>query len=109
MGSPYKTVAFQTLGCKLNFAETSTLSRNFIRDGYARVDFNSSADIYVINSCSVTDNADKKTRKVVRQVLRRSPNAKIAVTGCYAQLKSDEIAQIPGVDIVLGINEKFDI
>ena len=109
MGSPYKTVAFQTLGCKLNFAETSTLARFFIQNGYARVDYNSLADVYVINSCSVTKNADKKTRKAVRQALRRSPFSKIAVVGCYAQLKAEEIAKIPGVNIVVGTEEKFNI
>ena len=109
MGSPYKTVALHTLGCKLNFAETSTIARNFVQNGYGQVDFNSSADIYVINSCSVTNNADKKTRKAIRQALRRSPFAIIVVVGCYAQLKAEEIAQIPGVNLVVGNEDKFNI
>ena len=109
MATPYKTVAFHTLGCKLNYAETSTLARNFNRYGYVQVNFQDSADIYVINSCSVTNNADKKARKTVRQVLKRSPSAKIAIVGCYAQLKPEEIAQIPGVNIVAGTGEKFNL
>ena len=109
MSTPYKTVAFQTLGCKLNFAETSTLARDFIKYGYARVDFNSPADVYVINTCSVTENANKKARKAVRRALRNSSDAKIAVTGCYAQLNPDEIAEIPGVSIVAGAEEKFNL
>ena len=109
MSSPYKTVAFQTLGCKLNFAETSTLTRDFIKYGYARVGFNSPADVYVINSCSVTENANRKARKAVRRALRKSPHAKIAVIGCYAQLNSNEIAEIPGVSIVAGAEEKFNL
>ena len=109
MSSPYKTVAFQTLGCKLNFAETSTLARDFIKYGYARVDFNSPADVYVINSCSVTENANRKARKAVRRALRKSPHAKIAVIGCYAQLNPNEIAEIPGVSIVAGAQEKFNL
>ena len=109
MATPYKTVAFHTLGCKLNYAEASTLARNFTRYGYAQVNFQDSADIYVINSCSVTDNADKKARQAVRQVLKRSPSAKIAIVGCYAQLKPEEIAQIPGVNIVVGTREKFNL
>ena len=109
MGSPYKTVTFQTLGCKLNFAETSTLSRDFISHGYAQVGNNDTADFYIINTCSVTDNANKKARKAVRRALRKSPHAKIAVIGCYAQLSPDEIAQIPGVSIVAGAEEKFNL
>jgi len=109
MSSPYKTVAFHTLGCKLNYAETSTLRRNFIKYGYAPINFQDSADVYVINSCSVTDNADKKARRSVRQILKRSPFAKIAIVGCYAQLKPEEIAQIPGVNIVVGTEEKFNL
>ena len=91
MGTPYKTVAFQTLGCKLNFTETSTLARNFISKGYALVSNYEAADLYVINTCSVTDNANKKAKKAVRQALRKSPFAKIAVIGCYAQLNPNEI------------------
>ena len=109
MSTPYKTVAFQTLGCKLNFAETSALARDFIKYGYARVDFNSPADVYVINTCSVTENANKKARKAVRRALRKSSDAKIAVTGCYAQLNPNEIAEIPGVSIVAGAEEKFNL
>ena len=109
MGSPYKTVTFQTLGCKLNFAETSTLARDFISHGYAQVGNNDTADFYIINTCSVTDNANKKARKAVRRALRKSPHAKIAVIGCYAQLNPDEIAQIPGVSIVVGAEEKFNL
>ena len=109
MGSPYKTVTFQTLGCKLNFAETSTLARDFISHGYAQVGNNDTADFYIINTCSVTDNANKKARKAVRRALRQSPLAKIAVIGCYAQLNPNEIAQIPGVSIVAGAEEKFNL
>ena len=109
MATPFKTVAFHTLGCKLNYSETSTLARNFIRCGYAQVNFQDTADVYVINSCSVTDTADKKARKTVRQVLQRSPSAKIAIVGCYAQLKPKEIARIPGVNIVVGAKEKFNL
>ena len=109
MGAPYKTVAFQTLGCKLNFTETSTLARDFTTHGYAQVSGNDIADLYVINTCSVTDNANKKARKAVRRALRKAPHAKIAVVGCYAQLNPDEIAQIPGVSIVAGTEEKFNL
>ena len=109
MGSPYKTVAFQTLGCKLNFTETSTIARDFISRGYAQVDSNTSADLYVINTCSVTDNANKKARKAVRRALRKSPYAKIIVIGCYAQLNPDEIAKIPGVSIVVGAENKMNL
>ena len=109
MGSPYKTVAFQTLGCKLNFTETSTIARDFKSRGYAQVGSNDAADLYVINTCSVTDNANKKARKAVRRALRKSPYAKIAVIGCYAQLNPDEIIQIPGVSIVAGVEEKFNL
>ena len=109
MGSPYKTVVFQTLGCKLNFTETSTLARDFTSLGYAQVGNDVAADLYIINTCSVTDNADKKARKAVRRALRKSPHAKIAVIGCYAQLNPNEIAQIPGVSIVAGAEEKFNL
>jgi len=105
----YKKVAFYTLGCKLNFSETSTISRNFEEGGYAKVNFDESADVYVINTCSVTDNADKKCRSVVRKAKRNNPNCKIVVIGCYAQLKPNEIVKIEGVDLVLGANEKFNI
>lgn len=102
-----KKVAFYTLGCKLNFSETSSISRLFEQKGYEKVDFAEAADIYVINTCSVTDNADKKCKKVVKEALKHSPNAFIAIMGCYAQLKPQEIAEIPGVDAVLGAAEKF--
>lgn len=102
-----KKVGLYTLGCKLNFTETSAIGRQFDAEGYARVPFHESADVYVINTCSVTDNADKKCRKVVRQALKSNPEAYVVVVGCYAQLKPDEIAEIPGVDLVLGAAEKF--
>jgi len=108
MATP-KTVAFHTLGCKLNFSETSAIARQFEGAGYGAVKFQEGADIYVINTCSVTDFADRKCRKVVRQALRNSPNAFVVVTGCYAQLKPKEISAIPGVDLVLGAAEKFKI
>ena len=109
MGSPYKKVVFQTLGCKLNFAETSTLVRDFSSHGYAQVGIDNPADIYVINTCSVTENANKKARKEVRRALRKSSDAKIAVTGCYAQLNPEEIANMPGVSIVAGAEDKFNL
>ncbi len=102
-----KKVAFYTLGCKLNFSETSTIARQFEARGYQRVDFHERPDIYVINTCSVTDNADKKCRKVVAQARKHNPDAYVTVIGCYAQLKPREIADIPGVDAVLGAAEKF--
>ena len=102
-----KKVAFYTLGCKLNFSETSTISRKFTERGFEKVDFQEAADIYIINTCSVTDNADKKCRKVVKEALKHSPNAYVAIVGCYAQLKPQEISEIPGVDAVLGAAEKF--
>ncbi len=105
----YKKVAFYTLGCKLNFSETSTISRTFEDGGYAKVDFNDTPDVYVINTCSVTENADKKCKQLVRKALDINPNAFITIIGCYAQLKPKEIASIPGVDLVLGANEKFNI
>lgn len=108
MATP-RSVAFHTLGCKLNYSETSTLSRLFEKEGYSVGDFANTADIYVINTCSVTDFADQKCRQTVRQALRRNPQARIVVTGCYAQLKPQEIANIPGVDLVLGAAEKFRI
>lgn len=107
--NPYRKVAFYTLGCKLNFAETSTIARLFEDEGIARVDFNEVPDIYVINTCSVTDNADKKCRSLVRKALRINPEAFVVVIGCYAQLKPQEIANIPGVDLVLGAQEKFNL
>ncbi len=108
MATP-KSVAFHTLGCKLNYSETSSIGRLFEDAGYTEVDFNDGADIYVINTCSVTDFADRKCRQIVRRALRKSPNANVVVVGCYAQLKPQEIAEIPGVDLVLGAAEKFRI
>lgn len=102
-----KKVAFYTLGCKLNYSETSTISRQFESKGYRKVEFTDSPDIYIINTCSVTENADKKCRKVVREARYHSPHAYVAIIGCYAQLKPKEIAEIPGVDAVLGAAEKF--
>lgn len=104
-----RTVAFYTLGCKLNFAETSTIARDLEQEGFRKVPFPDSADLYVINTCSVTENADKKFRTVVRQVQKINPEAYVAVVGCYAQLQPDQIAAIPGVDLVLGATEKFRI
>lgn len=105
----YKKVAFHTLGCKLNFSETSTISRLFTDAGFARVDFSDQPDIYVINTCSVTNNADKECKKLVKKALRINPDAFVAIIGCYAQLKPTEIAEIEGVDLVLGANEKFNL
>lgn len=104
-----KKVAFYTLGCKLNFSETSTIGRLFTDAGYSVVEFTDKADVYVINTCSVTDHADKKCRKVVKEALKYSPNAYVTIVGCYAQLKPQEIAEIEGVDMVLGAAEKFRI
>jgi threonylcarbamoyladenosine tRNA methylthiotransferase MtaB len=109
MDTERKKVAFHTLGCKLNFAETSTISRSFPEEKFERVPANSKADIYVINTCSVTDSADKKCRQAIKKFINLSPGAFIAVVGCYAQLKPQEISSIPGVDLILGTNEKFDI
>ena len=109
MSTPTKRVAFHTLGCKLNFSETATISRDFIRHGFEKVDYRDEADIYVLNTCSVTENADKEARKLIRQAKRRNPNSSIAVIGCYAQLKPNDIAAIEGVDIVLGAEEKFNL
>lgn len=107
--NPYKKVAFYTLGCKLNFSETSTIARSFEEAGYARVSFTEFANVYVINTCSVTDMADKKCRNFVNRAKRTNAAAKIIVVGCYAQLKPEEIVSIPGVDLVLGANEKFNV
>ena len=109
MSTPTKRVAFHTLGCKLNFSETATISRDFIRHGFEKVDYRDEADIYVLNTCSVTENADKKARKLIRQAKRRNPNSSIAVIGCYAQLKPETIAGIDGVNLVLGAEEKFNL
>jgi len=102
-----KKAAFFTLGCKLNFSETSTIARHFEVKGFDRVDFKAQADVYVINSCSVTAESDKKSRNMIRQAIRRNPDALVVVTGCYAQLQADAIGQIPGVDYILGTNAKF--
>lgn len=104
-----KTAAYYTLGCKLNFSETSTIGRSLKDAGYKTVEFHEGADVYVINTCSVTDHADRKCRKVVKEALRHNANAFVAIIGCYAQLKPQEIAQIPGVDLVLGAAEKFNL
>ena len=109
MSTPAKRVAFHTLGCKLNFSETATISRDFLRHGFEKVDYRDTADIYVLNTCSVTENADKEARKLIRQAKRRNPNSAIAVIGCYAQLKPNDIAAIDGVDLVLGAGEKFNL
>jgi threonylcarbamoyladenosine tRNA methylthiotransferase MtaB len=102
-----KKVAFYTLGCKLNYSETSTISRMFEQKGYRKVDFTETPDIFIINTCSVTENADKKCHKIVREARHISPDAYVAIIGCYAQLKPKEISEIPGVDAVLGAAEKF--
>jgi threonylcarbamoyladenosine tRNA methylthiotransferase MtaB len=104
-----KSVAFHTLGCKLNYSETSTLSRVLEQEGFVKKDFEDEADVYVINTCSVTENADKECRLLVRRIQRRAPDATVVITGCYAQLKPEEIAQIEGVDLVLGAAEKFNL
>lgn len=104
-----RTVAFHTLGCKLNYAETSSISRLLENEGFDKKEFDSEADVYVINTCSVTENADKECRQLVRRIQRKAPESIVVITGCYAQLKSKEIALIPGVDLVLGAAEKFNI
>ena len=109
MSTPTKRIALHTLGCKLNFSETATISRDFIQHGFEKVDYQDKADIYVLNTCSVTENADKEARKLIRQAKRRNPDSTVAVIGCYAQLKPNDIAIIDGVDIVLGAEEKFNL
>ena len=104
-----KKVAFYTLGCKLNFSETSTIARSFTNEGFDRVDFEEVADIYVINTCSVTENADKQFKQVVRKAMKLNDKAFVAAVGCYAQLKPEELAAVDGVDLVLGATEKFNI
>ena len=104
-----KKVAFYTLGCKLNFSETSTIARNFQDEGFDRVDFEEAADIYVINTCSVTENADKQFKQIVKKAMKLNDKAFVAAIGCYAQLKPEELAEIDGVDLVLGATEKFKI
>ena len=105
----YKKVAFYTLGCKLNFSETSGIAQKFEKGGYAKVEFEENPDVFVINTCSVTDNADKKCRSIVRKARNINPDAFVAVIGCYAQLKPKEISTIKGVNLILGANEKFNI
>ena len=104
-----KKVAFHTLGCKLNFSETSTIARGFVKEGFDRVDFSEHADMYVINTCSVTENADKRFKTIVKQAQKVNPEAFVAAIGCYAQLKPEELAAVDGVDLVLGATEKFKI
>src|SRR5258706_15152083 len=104
-----RTVAFHTLGCKLNFSETSSLSRILENESFKKKEFDDRADVYVINTCSVTYNADKECRQIVRRIQRKTPESLVVITGCYAQLKPKEIAGIPGVGLVLGAAEKFNI
>lgn len=104
-----KTVAYHTLGCKLNFSETSTISRLFDENNFEKKEFSDEADIYVINTCSVTENADKECKQLIKRAKRKNPEATIVITGCYAQLKPEKIAQIEGVDLVIGAGEKFNI
>lgn len=107
--SSEKTIALHTLGCKLNFSETSTMGRMLEKEGYAKREFDEVADVYVINTCSVTENADKECRQLVRRIQKLNSEAVVVITGCYAQLKPKEIAEIPGVDLVLGAAEKFNL
>ena len=109
MSTQTKKVAFHTLGCKLNYSETSSISREFIKHGYEKVNFKEFADVYVINTCSVTENANKETRKLIRRTKRINSDAIITVTGCYAQLKPDELIDIDGVSMVVGAEEKFNL
>lgn len=109
MDTTHKTAAYHTLGCKLNFAETSTIARQLQSAGYSRVDFDEKADVYVINTCSVTDNADKECKFHIKRAMKANPQGLVVVVGCYAQLKPDEIANIEGVDLVLGAKEKFNV
>jgi threonylcarbamoyladenosine tRNA methylthiotransferase MtaB len=104
-----KKAAFYTLGCKLNFSETSTIAGAFKEVGFERVGFEEEADVYVINTCSVTNQGDKASRNIVRQAVKKNPNAMVIVVGCYSQLKPDEVGHIEGVDMVLGTQEKFHI
>ena len=102
-------IAYHTLGCKLNFSETSTISRLFEEKGYERKEFNQEADVYVINTCSVTENADKECKQLIRRVKKQNPDSTVVITGCYAQLKPERIAELEGVDLVVGTSEKFNI
>ncbi len=104
-----KRIAFQTLGCKLNFSETSTLSRQFGNEGFEQVEFNDPADIYVINSCSVTHNAEKRCKELIKKAMKKNPDAHVAIIGCFSQINPEEIRAIPGVDIVLGNADKFNL
>ncbi|MEC7980827.1 MAG: tRNA (N(6)-L-threonylcarbamoyladenosine(37)-C(2))-methylthiotransferase MtaB [Candidatus Neomarinimicrobiota bacterium] len=109
MSTEFKKIAFHTMGCKLNFSETSMISKDFTNRGFKKVEYKEFADIYVLNTCSVTDNADKEARKLIRQAKRKNPNAQIAVIGCYAQLMPDQIAKIDGVNLVIGTENKFNV
>jgi len=109
MSTPTKRIAFHTMGCKLNFSETATISRDFLHHGFEKVDYKDTADIYILNTCTVTENADKEARKLIRQAKRRNPDSSVAVIGCYAQLNPNNIAAIDGVDVVLGAEEKFNL
>ena len=109
MSTEFKKIAFHTMGCKLNFSETSMISKDFTNRGFKKVKYKEFADIYVLNTCSVTDNADKEARKLIRQAKRKNPNAQIAVIGCYAQLMPDQIAKIDGVNLVIGTKNKFNV
>ena len=109
MSTEFKKIAFHTMGCKLNFSETSMISKDFTKRGFKKVKYKEFADIYVLNTCSVTDNADKEARKLIRQAKRKNPNAQIAVIGCYAQLMPDQIAKIDGVNLVIGTENKFNV
>ena len=109
MSTEYKKIAFHTMGCKLNFSETSMISKDFIKRGFKKVGYKDFADFYVLNTCSVTDNADKEARKLIRQAKRINPNSKVAVIGCYAQLNPDEISDIKGVDLIIGSEKKFNL
>ena len=109
MSTQYKRVAFHTMGCKLNYSESSMISKDFVNQGFEKVDYKGIADIYILNTCSVTENADREARKLIRQAKRKNPNATVVVMGCYAQLNPNEIAQIQGVDLVLGTENKFNL
>ena len=105
----HKTVAFHTLGCKLNYSETSSIGKQFLDRGFQFAEFNDAADVYVLNTCSVTESAERECRQIIRRALRQNPQAFVIVTGCYAQLRPEEFTEIEGVDLILGTNEKFDI
>ena len=109
MSSPYKTFSIQSFGCKVNFADSSFISSKLIENGLSLVKESDIADIYILNTCSVTENADKKANKYIKYINAKSPSSRIIVTGCYAQLKADEISDLPGVDAVIGMESKFDI